>query len=80
MSSKSVDKGVLDIDDRDDIFEEFFSLNDLVISFSEIFGSERPQHIYSGNEKIPFKKRHPIYQAIFKKEFAKNIKNLMSKK
>ncbi|KKK89650.1 hypothetical protein LCGC14_2730950 [marine sediment metagenome] len=42
MSSKSVDKGVLDINDNDDIFEEFFSLNDLVISFSEIFGSERP--------------------------------------
>ena len=74
MSSKSVDKGVLDINDSDDIFEEFFSLNDLVISFSEIFGSEKPQHIYIGNEKIPFKKRHPIYQAIFKKEFAKTIR------
>ena len=74
MSLKSVDKGVFDINERDDIFEEFFSLKDLVISFSEVFGSEKPQHIYSGSEKIPFKKRHPVYQAILKKEFAKTIR------
>ena len=75
MSLKSVDKSVLDINDRDDIFEEFFSLKDLVISFSEIFSSEKPQHIYIGDEKIPFKKRHPVYQAILKKEFAENLNN-----
>ena len=76
MSSKSVNKAVITINDSDDIFEEFFSLNDLVISFLEFFDSEKPQHIYSGNEKIPFKKRHPVYQAIFKKEFAKNSFNM----
>jgi len=80
MSSKSIDKGVLDINDSANIFEELFSLKDLVISFTEIFGSEKPQYIYIGNEKIPFKKRHPVYQTIFKKEFAENIRKLMKKK
>ena len=47
--------------------EEHLKLKDLIIPFSKF--SKPEEHIYHGHEKIPFKKRHSDYQAIFRHEF-----------
>ena len=75
MSSKSVDKNALKIQDHEDIIEEFFNLKNLIISFSEIFGYKKEDYIYSGDEKISFEKRHPLYQIILRKEFGESIRD-----
>ncbi|MFX1426311.1 MAG: hypothetical protein ACFFBE_07650 [Promethearchaeota archaeon] len=41
----------------------------LIIPFSKIFKSCQPRDIYSGNEKIPFNKKHSHYKMILKAEF-----------
>ena len=65
MSSKSIDKEYLEIeyDIRDS-----FQYKNLFIPFSSIFKNQE-SYIYSGGEKIPFKKRHPIYKVILLNEF-----------
>jgi len=37
--------------------------------FSSIDESTKKEYIYIGNEKIPFKERHPEYKRILIKEF-----------
>jgi hypothetical protein len=44
------------------------------IPFSSIFKTNRDNDIYTGNEKIPFKDRHPTYKALLKLEFEEAIK------
>ena len=45
-----------------------------IIPFSSIFKTKRINDIYTGNEKIPFKDRHPTYKALLKLEFEEAIK------
>ena len=45
-----------------------------IIPFSSIFKTKRVNDIYTGNEKIPFKDRHPTYKALLKLEFEEAIK------
>jgi len=45
-----------------------------LIPFSSIFKTKRVNDIYKGNEKIPFKDRHPTYKALLKLEFEEAIK------
>lgn len=45
-----------------------------LIPFSSIFKTKRINDIYTGNEKIPFKDRHPVYRALLKLEFEEAIK------
>jgi len=45
-----------------------------IIPFSSIIKRKRVNDIYTGNEKIPFKDRHPIYKALLKLEFEETIK------
>lgn len=41
----------------------------IVIPFSKIFKSNKPKDIYSGTEKIPFRKRDLEYKLILRQEF-----------
>ena len=54
-------------------------LSKIVIPFSEVLGNTTVPDIYAGHEKILFKKRYPLYQAILRQEFADVIKKLESK-
>jgi hypothetical protein len=61
----------------DDLNLDQFSdeLQKFIIPFSSIFKTNRVNDIYTGNEGIPFKDRHPIYKALLKLEFEEAIKN-----
>jgi hypothetical protein len=65
MSSKSVDEKSVHIE-----FEtkEVFQVKDITIPYSLIFRKQE-SFIYSGEEKISFKKRHPLYKLILLNEF-----------
>ena len=65
MSSKSTDKKVIHIE-----FEtkESFEVKDIVIPYSLFFRKQEP-FIYSGQERIPFEKRNPLYKSILLNEF-----------
>ena len=65
MSSKSVDKKYHEIEYD---IRESFQIKNLIIPFSLFFGNQE-SCIYSGEEKIPFKKRHPLYKVILLNEF-----------
>jgi hypothetical protein len=67
MSSKSVEKNIEEIQVLD--VEEPIKLKNVIIPFSKFSKTEK--FIYYGHEKIPFQKRHPIYQAILRNEFVK---------
>jgi len=45
--------------------------SELVIPFSQMFNSYKPRDIYSGNEKLPFKKRNREFRMILRQEFSK---------
>ncbi|MFX0021522.1 MAG: hypothetical protein ACFE9S_04300 [Candidatus Hermodarchaeota archaeon] len=72
MSSKSTDKKYQKIPIHD--LEEPLKLNNVIIPFSKFSNSE--VFIYYGYEKMPFSERHPIFQAILKREFIESIKKL----
>ena len=55
-------------------------LSKIIIPFSEVIGNATVPDIYAGHEKIPFKKRYPLYRAIMRQEFGIAIKMLESKK
>lgn len=65
MSSKSIDKKVVhfEVDSK-----ESSHIKNVVIPFSLFF--RKPQKfIYSGQEEILFKNRHPLYKSILLNEF-----------
>ena len=66
MSSKSIDKKFQEIVDKDYKEPPLFIRN-VIIPFS-VFRNQQ-QYIYDGTEKIPFTKRHPLYQTILRNEF-----------
>ncbi|NVM55561.1 MAG: hypothetical protein HWN66_17775 [Candidatus Helarchaeota archaeon] len=76
MSSKSVDERV---SNDTPIKEKSFNLKDFIISFSKFGSSGSSKYIYHGHETIPFKERHPAYQAILKHEFADAIRKFINK-
>jgi hypothetical protein len=45
-----------------------------IIPFSSLFKKKKSKDIYTGKEKMPFKDRHPTYQALLKLEFEEAIK------
>jgi len=51
-------------------------LSKIVIPFSEVIGNATVPDIYAGHEKIPFKKRYPLYRAIMRQEFADAMRTL----
>jgi len=66
MSSKSLDKKFVEIDEFKD--EEYFDLKRVIVPFSLVFLKDE-QFIYDGTEKIPFSKRDPLYKKILNNEF-----------
>lgn len=69
MSSQSVNKKHHIITYYDTPKEESINFSNIIIPFSNFGKSKNPSCIYDGNEKIPFRERHSIYQAILKHEF-----------
>ena len=65
MSSKSAEKKIEEIPVQD--VDEPLKLKNVIIPFSKFSKTEK--FIYYGHEKIPFHKRHPIFQAILRNEF-----------
>ena len=74
MSSKS-DKNYEDVFDKipEIKFKKDINFGNFVIPFSQVNSIKREGFIYFGYETIPFKKRLPIYQAIFRNEFVDAI-------
>ena len=66
----------LETNKHDYVTEEPLDLKRLVIAFSEFCSSNKSNNIYSGNENIPFRERHPIYKTIFNKKFNKNKRDI----
>lgn len=48
------------------------------IPFSNISVTVHSEYIYTGNEEIPFKERHPVYQELFIYEFLQYENNLIN--
>ena len=69
MSSQSVEKKVVIFPYYDTYKGDIINFNKIIILFSNFGGSIKPSYIYKGIEKISFKERHPVYQALFLKEF-----------
>ena len=79
MSSKSVDERDQEFSNDTSIKEKPFNLKDLIISFSKFGNSGPTRYIYYGHETIPFKKRHPAYQAILRYEFADAVRKFINR-
>lgn len=45
-----------------------------VVPFSKLMQSRNRMDIYTGEERIPFEKRDPLYKSILRKEFSNAIK------
>ncbi|MFX0136286.1 MAG: hypothetical protein ACFFDN_21780 [Candidatus Hodarchaeota archaeon] len=73
MSSKALERKIEDLIEKDGT-KKPVNMKELVISFSDFIESKH--FIYYGHEKIPFNKRHPIYQAILRNEFMDAIREL----
>ncbi len=54
----------------DNISEPDYDLSKIIIPFSKMFKSCKQIDIYSGTEKIPFKKRDLEYKMILRQEFS----------
>ena len=82
MSSKSVDKEQeqANLVGNDFISKAPVNFKHLVIEFSNFGKSEKIHYIYFGDEKIPFRERHSLYQSIIRNEFAENIKDFIKVK
>ncbi|MFX1532338.1 MAG: hypothetical protein ACFFBC_14570 [Promethearchaeota archaeon] len=65
MSSRAFDKEHHEIKYT---IKDPFQVKDFIVPFLSFFGV-REVFIYSGEEKIPFKERHPLYKAILLNEF-----------
>ena len=46
-----------------------FDISKASIPFSEFFNPLLPKDIYKGEERIPFKNRHPIFKSLMTIEF-----------
>ena len=69
MSSKTIKKKIQDISKDQFSKKRPINIKEITIPFSEFIDHNGPLDIYSGKEKIPFTRRHPEYQAIFRNEF-----------
>jgi hypothetical protein len=80
MSSKSNKESNQEVTKQE---EKPIDIRKLALPFSELIEHATPLEVYNGKEKIPFNRRHPEYQVIFRNEFAgelqrffKNVKKL----
>jgi len=54
----------------DEISEIDYNISEIVIPFSRLFRNYESTDVYSGKEKVPFKKRDPEYKIILMQEFS----------
>lgn len=57
--------------------KSFFEFQDHFIPISSIITKKIAEDIYSGNEDIDFKDRHPTYKALLKLEFEEAINSYL---
>ena len=57
--------------------KSFYEFQDHVIPISSIIKKKIAEDIYSGNEDIDFKDRHPTYKTFLKLEFEEAIKSYL---
>lgn len=69
MSSQSIENKVVIFPYYDTYKGDSINFKKIIIPFSDFGRSKNPSYIYMGIEKISFKERHPVYQAIFLNEF-----------
>jgi hypothetical protein len=76
MSFGKLEKFYLDVQkSRKEVSPELYPSNSFyIIPFSKMFEQKESHYIYIGNEKIPFKEKHPEFRAILRHEFSKSIK------
>jgi len=77
VSSKSIEKDQTNLIGRDFNGRVRVNFKQIIIEFSSFGKSEKIDYIYSGNEKIPFREKHPIYKIIFRNEFAEETKDII---
>ncbi|MFX1375168.1 MAG: hypothetical protein ACFFA0_05095 [Promethearchaeota archaeon] len=65
MSLKTIEKKTKVISET----ELKYDASPIITAFSEISSQTNVEYIYTGEEKIPFKDRHPVYQALMLNEF-----------
>lgn len=70
ISSRLKDKKIQEIQPQKVNIE--YNLKDIIIPFSAIQNTEK--FIYYGQEKIPFRERHPVYQTLLRNEFKSSLK------
>jgi len=70
MSSQILEKENITVFIYKEPTEESINLDKIIIPFSHFFKNYKTEYIYSGKEKIPFKKRDSLYQAILRQEFS----------
>lgn len=71
MSFQTIEKEK-EIEIQDDIpiiHELEYILSQMFIPFSELLDKNYDSDIYTGEERIAFEKRHPIYKALMRIEF-----------
>lgn len=76
MSSGKIEKFYNDVlkSRYNNSVDHYFSLSNCVVSFSSLSKNKQTSWIYFGNEKIPFKERHPVFRMILRNEFSNAIK------
>jgi hypothetical protein len=75
MSSKSVDKKFVEVENKE---EDFLDLKRIIIPFSSLFSKDE-KFIYDGTEKLPFSRRDPLYKVILLQEFRGCFKAFLDK-
>jgi hypothetical protein len=69
MSSKSVNKKIVESDEEDELEEIFPDISKIIIPFSVVFKISHKPDIYTGTELIPFKDKNSIFKEILICEF-----------
>jgi hypothetical protein len=65
MSSRAIDKRY---HENEYEITKPLHLKDIIIPYSQFYGNQE-RFIYTGEEKIPFQNRHPLYKIIMLNEF-----------
>ena len=65
MSSKIIEKKIHEIKFE---IQESFQVKNIIIPFS-LFFMNREEYIYTGEERLPFNKKHPLYKTLLLNEF-----------
>ncbi len=54
-----------------------YDISEAIITYSHIYKKSINNDIYSGNEQIPFRNRHPIFKSLLRIEFEDAIRKYL---